>query len=290
MSHRTAVFVLVGCAVLWGIGFPLNKMVLATMSPMVFLATRFGLAALVLAPIWRSTPRATWKAGALLGSVFAVQLALFAAGLATIPPARSAFLFSVQTPLVPVLLAIRTRHLPANRAVLRVAIAVAGSWLLTKPEGAALGLTTGDALTLVSAVLAAAYIVIAGHLSRQHDPWRLLAVQFAMTPLVGLVASPFVESARFEPTTLSVILIVVLAAFSIMTFGGQLVGQRLVRPTEAALIFAIEPVAAAAMSYAVYGETFGPLQWLGGVMIVGAALIRPSTAEVTPASSEPVSG
>ncbi|MBM4187810.1 MAG: DMT family transporter [Gemmatimonadetes bacterium] len=279
MTHRGAVGVLVGCAVIWGIGFPLNKMVLGTVTPMLFLAARFGPAAVALSPTWRTTPRETWLAGAALGSVFAVQLALFAAGLVSIPPARSAFLFSVQTPLVPLLLVAWTRHLPAGRSVVRVVVALVGSWLLTKPAGAAVGLTIGDGLTLLSAALAAAYIIAAGHLGRRHDPWRLLAVQFVMMALFGLLVSPLVETGRFEPTALTAGLIVVLAGFSILTFGGQLIGQRLVRPTEAALIFAIEPVAAAAMSYLVYGETFGILQWLGGAMIIGAALIRPSPAE-----------
>ena len=40
-------------------------------------------------------------------------------------------------------------------------------------------------------------------------------------------------------------LIPFLALGSIASFGGQLVGQRLVRPTEAALIYALEPLVAA---------------------------------------------
>jgi drug/metabolite transporter (DMT)-like permease len=286
-QHRRAVWILCGCAFLWGIAFPLNKMVLATISPMLFLSARFGLATLLLLPVLRQADRETWRAGLTLGVLFSVQLALFAAGLATIPPARSAFLFSVQTPLVPVVVLLMTRRSPPRRAVMGVAVAVFGSWLLTKPTGAVVGLTTGDLLTLASALLAALYVVAAGHVGRRHDPWRLLGVQFLVLTVFGLAVSPLVETARFAPTSTAAVLLPVLAVFSIMTFGGQLVGQRHVRATEAALIFAVEPVWAAAMSYLLYRETFGVTQWLGAALIVGAAFLVPTSTPIPEPATPP---
>ena len=278
MTHRRAVLLLIGCATVWGAGFPLNKLALATVSPMLFLSARFGLAAVVLLPLLVKADRATWRAGITLGLLFSVQLGLFAAGLVTIPPARAAFLFTVQTPVVPVLVLLATKKAPTRRALIGVAVATLGSWLLTKAGNPGGGdLAAGDAMMLSSAILAAVYIVAAGHLGSRHDPWHLLGAQFLVMAVFGIVASPFVETARFAPTTLTGTMIVVLAAFSIFTFGGQLVGQRLVRPTEAALIFAIEPVVAAVASYLVFGEKFGGIQWVGGALILAAALAVPSS-------------
>jgi drug/metabolite transporter (DMT)-like permease len=51
------------------------------------------------------------------------------------------------------------------------------------------------------------------------------------------------------------------------------VGQRLIRPTEAALIYALEPVVAAGTSFVSFGERMTGPQWLGGAAIVAAAIL-----------------
>lgn len=273
MSHRRAVAILLGCTVIWGASFTLNKMVLESVSPMVFLATRFTLGGLLLAPLYRRTVPADWRAGLRLGALFGIQLAFFVAGLATIPPARAAFLFSVQTPLVPLLALAVDRRRPSGRDLNAVAIAVAGSWLLTRPSDAAVGLSQGDFLMLASAVCAALYVVAASHIGSRHEPMRLLAVQFVAMAGVGLVLAPIAETPRFDLNPTTMLLVPFLALSSIASFGGQLVGQRLIRPTEAALIYALEPVVAALASFLSFGERLSGAQWAGGALIIGAAVL-----------------
>ncbi len=273
MTHRRAIVILLGCTFVWGASFTLNKMVLGSVSPMIYLATRFAIGALLLAPIYRQTTRADWRAGLLLGGLFGVQLALFVAGLDTIPPARAAFLFSIQTPLVPLIVLLVDRRPPTGRDLTAVAIAITGSWFLTRPTEAASGLSSGDLLMGASAACAALYVVAASHLAPKHDPMRLLAVQFVAMVGVGAVLAPLVESPRFELSTTAILLIPFLAVSSVATFGGQLVGQRLIQPTEAALIYALEPVVAAATSFASFGERLTAGQWAGGGLIVVAAVL-----------------
>jgi drug/metabolite transporter (DMT)-like permease len=273
MTHRRAVWILLGCTFVWGASFSLNKMVLAVVSPMVFLATRFSLGSLFLAPIYRRTTRADWRAGFPLGALFGLQLAFFVAGLATIPAARAAFLFSITTPLVPVLVLIVDRRPPSRRDLAAVTIAVAGSWFLTRPGDGTSGLSWGDLLMIVSAACGALYVVAASHLAPRHDPLNLLAVQFVAMVGVGAVLAPLVETPRLELGLTAAVLIPFLALSSIASFGGQLVGQRLIRPTEAALIYALEPVVAAGVSYVSFGELMTAGQWLGGGLIVIAALL-----------------
>lgn len=274
MTHRRAVLILVGCAFIWGGSFTLNKMVLATVSPLLMMGIRFTIAALMLAPVLGRASTADWKAGLGLGSVFAAQLACFITGLETIPSNRAAFLFGISVPLVPVMVLVLTRRPPAGRDLLAVALAVAGTWWLTGVGSAAGGgLTRGDGLMLASATLGAAYVVAAGHWAPRHEPLRLLAVQTVVMAAVGFGLAVLVEPPRFEADPLTVALILFLALSSIATFGGQLLGQRLVRPTEAALIFALEPVVAAGVGYVALGEALGGTQWLGAALILAATLV-----------------
>jgi len=273
MSHRRAVLILLACTFIWGASFTLNKIVLALVSPMLFLAIRFSASTLMLSPVYLTTTRADWRAGSALGILFAVQLAFFAAGLARIPPARAAFLFSAQTPLVPVLMMLVSRRRPSARDLVAVGIAVAGSWLLTRPSDASGGSSGGDLLMLASAGFAAVYVVAAGHLAPKHDAMRLLGVQFVAMAVLGVLFALSLETPRVTVNLVTMTLIPFLALSSVATFGGQLVGQKLIRPTEAALIYALEPVAAAGTSLVAIGERMAPGQWLGGGLIVLAALL-----------------
>ena len=72
---------MVGCAFIWGASFTLNKTLLTSVSPMVYVAARFSLGCLLLSPLYRHTTRADWRAGLPLGLLFGLQLSLFAAGL-----------------------------------------------------------------------------------------------------------------------------------------------------------------------------------------------------------------
>lgn len=284
MTHRRAVLILLGCTFVWGASFALNKMVLAQVTPLLFMALRFSCAAALVAPVYRRVERHDWRAGLPLGTLFTLQLALFAIGLARISAARSAFLFSFQTPLVPILALAAQRHRPTPRILAAAALASAGTWWLTRPADGVGGLGIGDIATLGSAVGAALYVVLAGHLSPRHEPIRLLAVQFVAMALWSGLGAVLIERPRFGWTPVTITLIPFLALTSVATFGGQLVGQRLVKPTEAAVIYALEPLVAAAVSYLTLGETLTAAQWLGGGLILAGSLLayaRPPAAPVT---------
>jgi len=289
MTHRRAVIILSACTFIWGASFTVNKMALGFVTPLLLLGTRSTLATTLLSPVFRGMTRADWKAGAALGLVFGIQLAMFVTGLNRIPSNRAAFLFSAATPLVPVVMLIVERQMPRGRDLAGVALAVLGTWLLTQPGSGAGGLSLGDLLMLGSAVCGAIYVVWAGHVAPRHEPLRLLAAQMPVMATVAFLLALVVESPGWTVTPWSVFLVVFLAVSSIATFGGQLAGQRLVRPTEAAIIFALEPVCAAAAGYVSLGEKLVGWQWLGASLILAAMFaVRPgSTDVITPPDTAP---
>jgi drug/metabolite transporter (DMT)-like permease len=275
VTHRRAVLILIACTAIWGASFTLNKMVLAAVSPLLMMGIRFTLAAAMLAPAFRDASRDDWKVGLGLGGLFAVQLALFITGLEHIPSNRAGFLFGVSTPLVPAIVLLVSRQRPSPRDLAAVALALLGTWWLTGPSAAG-GLGKGDLLMLGSAACGAGYVVAAGHWAPRHEPFPLLAVQVVVLAATGLGLALLIESPRLEPDPGILLLIAFLALSSVATFGGQLVGQRMVRPTEAALVYALEPVVAAAAGYVALGEALRSWQWLGaGLILIAAFVVRP---------------
>lgn len=273
MTHRRAVWMLLGCTFIWGASFTLNKLVLGSATPLAFMAVRFAGSALLLAPVYRTTTREDWRAGLALGTLFAAQLALFVVGLAAIDPGRSAFLFSFQTPLVPVLMLALHRRWPGGRDFVAVGLATLGGWWLTRPSGVAPGFGTGDLATIGSAACAALYVVLVGSVGRRHEPMRLMAVQFvAMSLLAGLLAAVF-EQPRIDVNVTTMTLIPFLALAGVATFVGQLAGQRAISPTEAALLYALEPLVAAAVSFVTLGEKLSAGQWAGGGLILAGSVV-----------------
>lgn len=290
MTHRRAIWMLLGCTFIWGASFSLNKMVLGSATPLAFIAVRFAGSALLLAPVYRRITRRDWHTGLRLGTLFAIQLALFVVGLATIDPGRAAFLFSFQTPLVPVLMLAFHRRWPTGRDLGAIGLATLGGWWLTRPAGvgAGLGFGAGDIAMIGSAACAALYVVWVGAVASRHEPMRLMAVQFVVIALVAGALSVGLERPRIDLNLTTLTLIPFLALAGVATFVGQLAGQRAVRPTEAALLFALEPLVAAAVSFISIGERLSPGQWAGGGLILaGSILAQLGRSPAAPAAPLP---
>jgi drug/metabolite transporter (DMT)-like permease len=100
--------------------------------------------------------------------------------------------------------------------------------------------------------------------------------------LLALALSAVIETPRFEPTTAALVLVPFLAVASIATFGGQLQGQRLIRPTEAALIYAVEPIVAAAIGMFTLGERLAPDQLAGAALIITGCIVVTTGRRPTP--------
>jgi len=291
VTHRRAALILTGCTVIWGGSFTLNKLALASVSPLLLMGVRFTIAAAMLAAVYPRTTRADWRVGGALGALFGVQIALFITGLDRIPSTRAAFLLGMAVPLVPVVLMVVTRQPPRGRDLAAVGLAGIGLWWMTGPDSAG-GVGMGDLLMLGSAVCGAIYVVAAGHWAPRHDPMRILAVQVVVMGAVGFALMLAFERPSIELRLDVVALVAFLALSGIATFGGQLLGQRVVPATEAALIFALEPVVAAAAGYVALGEVLRGMQWVGAAAILVATLAvrKPRRALPVPAATEPATG
>lgn len=269
MKRYRAEGALVAAAFFFGVTFPLVRNALEDVTPFGYLALRFGIAVLVLAPfavaITRSQGeprRMLVRTGALAGVLLFGGYATQTVGLQYTSPSTSAFITGLYVCFTPIIEAAVRRHLPSRWVIGGIVIATGGLFLLT---GADLTFGKGEAWTLACAAIFATWIVYQGAYANRLHPIPFTTVQMAVVATLALPATGVQGTG--DLTTLALF----AAAFtgiacSAVALSLQLYGQRRIAPSRAALILLSEPVFAAMAGY-VDGER------LGLVAVGGAALI-----------------
>jgi drug/metabolite transporter (DMT)-like permease len=263
---------LVVAAFLFGVTFPLVQDALHDVRPFAFLALRFALAGACLAPFallaTRSRHhdlRAVLRIGVVSGALLFGGYAAQTVGLQYTTPSTSAFVTGLFVPLTPVVEAIWRRTWPQRRVVASVLLATLGLYLLT---GADLAFGRGEALTLLGAVIFAAWLVYQGAHAPTMHPIRYATLQVVV--LVGLALPATATEGLGELTPRAWVAI----AFTGVACSGvalylQIWAQRRVAPIRAALILLLEPVFAGCASF-LDGERLGAVELAGAAVILGA--------------------
>ncbi len=271
---------LVSVALIWGSTFIIVKDALDEVSTLLFLALRFSLATGALALLFRGKlsveperRRITLKTGFLAGCCLFTGYFFQTLGLRYTTPSKSAFITGLSVLLVPFLAALVYRKAPLVPEVVGVAVATVGLGLLTLPPGR-FSLGYGDSLTLACAVAFAFHILVLARWSSRSSIELLSVSQIGVTALLSLVVFGWAETPSFSWSgkVLGAVLITGLLATA-LAFTIQVWAQRHTSATRTALIFAIEPVSAAATSYAVTGEALTGRNLAGAVLILAGVLL-----------------
>lgn len=275
MSPRRADLLLLAACLMWGVSFVIVKGALEQASPLTFVALRFTLAAVLFAPFAALRTRFTREellAGGVLAVLLAAGFIAQAAGLVHTTPSRSAFLVAISSVLAPPIAMIFARERPRLGALIAVAVAALGMWLLTAPGGG--GLNRGDLLTLITAVAFGGQIVAITVFSRRHEPTRLLWLQIAGTALLAAAGAPFVEDMRVTWSWgfAAAVLFTAVGA-TVLALLWQLQAQRVMSSTRAAVLFCSEALFAAVTSWLFVGERLTGAQWAGGVLILAGMVV-----------------
>ena len=103
-SFRYAgVLALLGVTLVWGTSFPAMKLLANDVPALHILALRFGLASVVLLPLFVRLRGAEWRWGLLLGLLNFIAFWLQTEGLALISSNRNAFITGLNVLIVPLL-------------------------------------------------------------------------------------------------------------------------------------------------------------------------------------------
>lgn len=272
-------------AVIWGAAFVAQSIGADLVEPFGFLAIRSCLGALVLLPLVllrRRTlrragrPRPAWRP--LLSAGGCCGLALCAASAAQqigmtldASTSKAGFLTALYVPLVPLLSLVLLRRRAGLQVWLSVALSIAGLLLLTGASG---GLSAGEAMLLLCALLYAVQILVVGHFVRQVDAIELSMMQFVVCAALSAAAAVLLEHNTWQG--------IWAARWSLLYAGClssgigytlQAAAQRDTSPTVASLLMSLESVFSCLSGWVILGDALGRWELLGCSLMFGAVIL-----------------
>jgi drug/metabolite transporter (DMT)-like permease len=252
-----------------------------------------------LRPLWR----ARWTVLVFgLVAVAGVQFAFYAS-LERIPVSTT-LLIEYLAPIALVLYAwVRTRRMPQRIVLAGSALAIAGLVLVIGPGGGSL-----DPIGLIFAAIAmigvCVYYAVGERAAEQLPPVALIAAGFvvgavalALTGLVGLLPmeATFTDVPFLGGTAPWWVPLLTVGAFSTaFAYVAGLAAIRMLGSRLAAFLGLSEVVFAGIVGWILIGEALGPLQILGGLLILGGIVCvrmerpAPAAARVVELGGEPV--
>ena len=279
-SRLTADLGLIGICVIWGTSFPLVKAVLSDMHPLPFLAVRFGLGALLLAPLLvRERHRfdaCFWRRGFSLGVFMFAGMATQTVGLRFTSASHSGFLTALSVVFVPLWVIAFERKWPGVRTWTAIAMAALGVCCLTA-TGGTFGLNRGDWFTILSAAGFSLQIIFIEIWVRSETALAYAWIMLTTTAVLAAAMIPWIGPCTFRLTVRSTAILVFLAVYATaLAFWGQTRLQPKTTATAAAVVYATEPIFAALFASVLLGERLGLFGWIGAALILSGILVHES--------------
>ena len=282
MRASAPILLLVGVTAIWGVTFVQVQDALALYPLFAFLAVRFGISVVVLAPFaWRPVrelPKEGIVAGLGVGVLLAAAYGLQTAGLELTTVTSTGFitgLYVVFTPLIAFWL-FGTR-VPGVVWV-SVSFAVLGLLLLNGVPG---GSTLGNSLVLANAVIQSFQIASMERFAPRYDARALTFLQMS-TCFVGFTIIAGVAGQFEVPRGWTVWGALIVTGVFAGALGYLIATWVQARTTaaRAALVFTLEAPFAALFGVLLADEVLGWLGWLGcAVMLTGIVLAEPAAAK-----------
>ena len=153
-------------------------------------------------------------------------------------------------------------------------LAVAGMFLLCV-NGESLSISAGDLLVLGSALVFAVHILVIDHFSPLTDGVILSCIQFAVCGVVSTIGAFIFEQPSWEQLVSGAIPVLYAGVLSCgVGYTLQIVGQKGVDPTAAALILSLESVVATISGFVAYKIGFLRTdQSMSSRQIIGCAIV-----------------
>ncbi|PWK15831.1 DMT family transporter [Tumebacillus permanentifrigoris] len=277
--------ILLGVTFSWGATFVLVKEAIQTMPPFTFLAVRFLFAALLLflfmfffaRDTLRGLDRRIWIGGVILGFWLFAGYAFQTFGLQFTTSSKAGFITGLSVVFVPFLSLWMLGHTLKRNALLGAGIATVGLAMLSLTSE--LSVNIGDLLVFLCALSYALHITLVGKYAPRFQAFPLALLQIFFCGVFNLggalvfedVSVVFAPDVLFDPWVFSALLICSVFATAV-AFVAQNQFQKFTSPARTALIFATEPVFAAATGYFWAGDRLTILQVSGCLLILGGML------------------
>ncbi|TXH69964.1 MAG: DMT family transporter [Thiothrix sp.] len=282
-QFTSAHFILILISAIWGSGFVAQRLGLASLEPFSFNAGRFVLAALSLLPVWwfmrqrQAKPPANetklfWLGSFLAGTVLSIGFAFQQTGLLYTTAGNAGFITSMYIVIVPLLGLLFGQ---ATRLVTWVGIILAVVGLYALSVGPNFHINRGDWLEFIGAFFWAGHVITLGWISRRvSDLVGVSVVQFAVAAIWSSLVAVAVEQptwANFQMAIWPLVYSGLIA--SSLGFTLQIIAQRTVDASVAALILSAESVFALLVGWLFLEETVNAKQLFGCSLMLAGILI-----------------
>ncbi|MCM3243512.1 MULTISPECIES: DMT family transporter [Cytobacillus] len=272
-------------AFVWGTTFVLVQNAIAFLEPFSFNGVRFFMAAFLLGGWLVIFEREQLKkinkklliSGIIMGLFLFIGYAFQTIGLLHTTSSKAGFITGLSVVMVPVFSFMLLKIKPGFNAIIGVSIATAGLYLLTMTDKVSLNI--GDAYVLICAVGFALHIIFTGKYSSKYPALLLTVIQVGTVALLSGIFAFFTENWQqaFETgvlfkTNVVTALIVTSLFATALAFFAQTAFQKFTTPTRVALIFAMEPVFAAAAGFMWANERLS-FSALTGCLLIFAGMV-----------------
>ena len=271
-------FLLLLVAIAWGSTFFIVQDAVGETPVYTFLFWRFFLAALLMSLIsykhLKNLNKEVLKAGGVLGLFMFLGYAFQTFGLKYTFSSTVGFITGLNVIVVPFASYLIFKHKASIYSLIGAITASVGLYYLTL--NSEIGFSLGEFYAFVCAIMFALHIVFTDYLSKRHNVYLLVSIQFftvALCSLVGgLVMDGNIMPAKVDELLINAIVITVLFA-TIFAFWVQTAMQRFTTAAKTAIIFTMEPVSAGVFGYFFAGELLSWVQMFGAALILGGMLI-----------------
>ncbi|MBJ7331627.1 MAG: DMT family transporter [Solirubrobacteraceae bacterium] len=224
----------------------------------------------------RNLPRRDVLMALGLGAVgFAIQASCYFGALARMDASLlTLFLYTFPAMVAVAAVVLGRDHFDRRRAA-ALALALGGLALVVASTGLGRLDALGVALSLAAAVVYSAYILTSEPISGRVRPdvlSALVCTGAAVTLAIGAIVAGDLHPGAVDPSGWIALLAIAVVS-TVAAVGLFFGGLRRIGPTRASILSTAEPVVTVSLAVVVFGEAFGPLQVIGGALVLSAVFV-----------------